>query len=74
VSRSIWERLSNINTGYNFIANWNRAILWLSYVFDTDFPYYNITINSNSTNAVAIIEKYILQIMFMYNKHNQCKN
>ena len=52
--------LNNMNTSYNFISNWNRALLWLSAVFDNDFPYYNITINSNSTNAVAIIEKYIL--------------
>lgn len=51
---------SNINISYNFIVNWNRAILWLSSVFDIDFPYYNININSNSNNAVAKIEKYIL--------------
>lgn len=50
----------NINTGYNFISNWNRSKLWLSSVFDIDFPYYNISINNNSFNAVAIIEKYII--------------
>ena len=50
----------NINTGYNFISNWNRSKLWLSSVFDIDFPYYNISINNNSHNAVAIIEKYII--------------
>jgi hypothetical protein len=52
--------VNNMNTSYNFISNWNRALLWLSSVFDNYFPYYNITINSNSSNAVAIIEKYIL--------------
>jgi hypothetical protein len=51
---------SNRNISYNFIVNWNRAILWLSSVFDTDFPYYTININSNSNNAVAKIEKHNL--------------
>lgn len=50
-------KLENINTEYKFIGNWNRAKLWLASVWDKDFPYYDITISSNSNKVIATITK-----------------
>lgn len=47
----------NINAEYRFIGNWNRAKLWLSSVWDKNFPYYDITISSNSNKVIATIIK-----------------
>ena len=41
----------NIDTEYNFIPNWNKAELWLSSVFTTSFPYFNIYIDTNSNKG-----------------------
>ena len=41
----------------NSLAKWNRSQLWLSSLFDEDFPYYDIDINTNSSNAYAVVKK-----------------
>jgi len=38
---------------------WNRAKLWLSSLFDDQFPYYDIELNTISSNAYIVIKKVV---------------
>jgi len=38
----------NLSNNHIFIENWNKAKIWLSSVFDINFPYYSIKISSSS--------------------------
>lgn len=48
----------NIDIEYNFINNWNKAELWLSSVFNTSFPYFNIYIDTNSNKGHISITQH----------------
>lgn len=39
---------------------WNRAKLWLSSLFDDQFPYYDIEINTISFNGYIVVKKVVL--------------
>lgn len=39
---------------------WNRSKIWLSSLFDDHFPYYDIDINTISSNGYLVVKKVVL--------------
>jgi len=50
--------VENIDTEYDFNANWNKAELWLSSVFHNSFPYFNIHIDTNSNKGFISVTQH----------------